>query len=181
MSLKQKISTRTLVLTALFTALTAVLAQIQLPLGPVPFNLAVFGAYLAGMMLPQLSAAGSMLIYLMLAFIGVPVLAGFTGGPGILFGKTGGYVLGYVLIAFCTAVAAKKGKTIVTAMGMLLGLFGCYALGTIWFMVITGTGLGQSLAWCVFPFIIPDIGKAVCAYLLGKVLSKRLTQARILS
>lgn len=37
---------------ALLAALTAVLAQVQLPIGPVPFNLAVLGAFLAGMLLP---------------------------------------------------------------------------------------------------------------------------------
>ena len=55
--MKRKIATKDLVLTALFAALTAVLAQIQLPIGPVPFNLAVFGAFLAGMLLEPAWAA----------------------------------------------------------------------------------------------------------------------------
>ena len=58
--MKRKIATKDLVLTALFAALTAVLAQIQLPIGPVPFNLAVFGAFLAGMLLEPAWAAASM-------------------------------------------------------------------------------------------------------------------------
>ena len=58
--MKRKIATKDLVLTALFAALTAVLAQIQLPIGPVPFNLAVFGAFLAGMLLAPAWAAASM-------------------------------------------------------------------------------------------------------------------------
>ncbi len=49
--MKPKASTKNYVLAALFAALTAVLAQIQLPIGPVPFNLALFGMFLAGMLL----------------------------------------------------------------------------------------------------------------------------------
>ena len=96
--MKRKIATKDLVLTALFAALTAVLAQIQLPIGPVPFNLAVFGAFLAGMLLEPAWAAASMGVYMLLGAVGIPVFAGFMGGPAVLLGKTGGYVIGYIFI-----------------------------------------------------------------------------------
>ncbi|MEG1926172.1 MAG: biotin transporter BioY [Ruthenibacterium sp.] len=174
----KKYNTRTLILIALFAALTAVLAQIQLPLGPVPFNLAVLGAFLAGMLLPPLAATLSMGVYMMLGIIGIPVFAGFAGGPAVLFGKTGGYVLGYIAIAFCTSFAMQKsGKLIPVACAMALGLVACYTLGTVWFMIFTGMGLMQSLTFCVLPFIIPDIAKGACAWLLGKTLQVRLSEA----
>lgn len=166
--------TRNLVLAALFAALTAVLAQIQLPIGPVPFNLAVFGAFLAGMLLSSLWATASMAVYMLLGVIGIPVFAGFQGGPGVLFGKTGGYVIGYIFIALLTALSRKSDKIWLTALGMLCGLLCCYVLGTAWFMLITKADLITSLGWCVIPFIIPDAAKAVCAFLLGKVLQKRI-------
>ncbi|MEG1070026.1 MAG: biotin transporter BioY [Ruthenibacterium sp.] len=174
----KKYNTKTLILIALFAALTAVLAQIQLPIGPVPFNLAVLGAFLAGMLLPPLAATLSMGVYMMLGIIGIPVFAGFMGGPAVLFGKTGGYVLGYLAIAFCTALAMQKsGKIVVVACSMVFGLAVCYTLGTIWFMIFTGMGLVQSLTFCVIPFIIPDIVKGICAWLLGKTLQTRLSVA----
>ena len=92
--MKRKIATKDLVLAALFAALTAVLAQIQLPIGPVPFNLAVFGAFLAGMLLAPAWAAASMGVYMLLGAVGIPVFAGFMGGPAVLLSKTGGYVIG---------------------------------------------------------------------------------------
>ena len=178
--MKRNISTKSLVLTALFAALTAVLAQLQLPLGPVPFNLAVLGAYLAGMMLEPLWAAVSMLVYMLLGLIGVPVFAGFTGGPAILFGKTGGYVLGYLFIALLTSLAVRRGKNVfAAALGMLAGLLVCYALGTAWFMALTGTDLAQSLLWCVWPFVVPDVCKAVCAYVVGSLVNVRLATAGV--
>lgn len=148
---------------ALLAALTAVLAQVQLPIGPVPFNLAVLGAFLAGMLLRPAWAACAMGVYMALGLIGIPVFAGFVGGPAVLAGKTGGYVLGYVCIAWCTAMARRFGRLWLTAAGMALGLVLCYALGTAWFMGMTGTGLGPSLAFCVWPFVVPDICKGrVC-------------------
>ena len=89
---------------ALLAALTAVLAQVQLPIGPVPFNLAVLGAFLAGMLLRPAWAACAMGVYMALGLIGIPVFAGFVGGPAVLAGKTGGYVLGYVCIAWCLSL-----------------------------------------------------------------------------
>lgn len=175
---------RLLVLCALFAALTAVLAQIILPVGPIPFNLAMLGAFLAGMLLPPVWAAGSMLVYLVMGFIGIPVFAGLAGGPGILFGKTGGYILGYCCIAFCTAISVQHGvlqtkgrrAILFAALGMGVGLVICYALGTAWFMLLTQSNFATALTLCVLPFVVPDIAKGVGAYALGCVLEKRLSR-----
>ena len=51
----------------------------------------------------------SQLVYLVLAAVGVPVLAGLGGGPAVLFGRTGGYVIGYLLAALLTGVLAPRG------------------------------------------------------------------------
>ena len=170
----KKFDTKNLVLAALFTALTAVLSQILLPIGPVPFNLALLAIFLTGMLLPPAWACISMGVYLLLGAVGVPVFAGLVGGPAILFGKTGGYILGYIFVAGLTALGARQKKPWITFVFMGIGLVLCYALGTVWFMVITGATFAQSLVWCVIPFIIPDLCKAAAAYFLGKTLQKRL-------
>ena len=53
---------------------------------------------------------------------------------------------------------------------------GRYALGTAWFMGMTGTGLGPSLAFCVWPFVVPDICKGACALAVGTAVAKRLSR-----
>lgn len=167
--------TRELVLASLLTAATAVLAQIMLSIGPVPFNLAVLGAYLAGCLLEPVWALASMAAYLLLGAFGLPVFAGFSGGPAILAGPTGGYIVGYLLIALFTALAAKHGKNpLWTAAAMAAGLLACYALGTGWFMIVTGRSLPESLALCVLPFVIPDTCKAAAALLLSRAVRARL-------
>lgn len=178
--MKRKIATKDLVLTALFAALTTVLAQIQLPIGPVPFNLAVFGAFLAGMLLAPAWAAASMGVYMLLGAVGIPVFAGFMGGPAVLLGKTGGYVIGYIFIALATALAVKRsGKLPVIGAAMLAGLLVCYGFGTAWFMAVTGADLVSALGWCVLPFIVPDVCKGVLACVLGRLLAGRLAKAGV--
>ncbi len=181
MNTKNRSKTRNMVLCALFAALMAVLSQIIVPIGPVPFNLGVLGAFLAGVLLSPVWASASMGVYLLLALVGMPVLAGMQGGPGALFGKTGGYVIGYIAIAFLTSLAVNKSSKMLINIGaMVTGLFICYIFGTLWFMVITKLSFFESLVYCVLPFIIPDIIKLICSYLLGTSLKKMLKTENII-
>lgn len=167
--------TRSMVGAAVLAAMTAVLSQIVLPIGPVPFNLAVFGAYLTGCLLTPDRAFGSIGVYLLMGLIGLPVFAGFSGGPSVFFGPTGGYLIGYLFLAFLTSLAVhRSGKLRWILPAMLVGLLLCYLFGTVWFMVVTGTGLIESLMLCVIPFVIPDLCKAVAALLLMRALRARL-------
>lgn len=69
--------------------------------------------------------------------------------------------------ALCHKPRASKRRKLVLCIGsMFLGLIVCYALGTLWFMMLTGTGLYASLAACVLPFIPGDIIKIIAASLL---------------
>ena len=167
--------TRSMVGAAVFAAVTAVLSQIVLPIGPVPFNLAVLGAYLCGCLLTPGWALGSVAVYLLMGLIGLPVFAGFSGGPAVFFGPTGGYLVGYLFIALLTSVAVcRSGKLYWIFPAMVAGLAVCYLAGTAWFMFVTGTGLVQSLMLCVIPFIIPDLCKAIVALVLTRALRARL-------
>ena len=95
----KKLSTRDLTLAALFVAVTAVLSQIVIPMPLVPFNLGVLAIFLCGGMLRKGIAFLSILCYLLLGAVGVPVFAQFSGGPAILFGMTGGYLMAYPVMA----------------------------------------------------------------------------------
>jgi len=111
----------------------------------------------------------AVLVYILLGAIGVPVFAGFSGGLGILLNNTGGYIIGFLFSALVMwAMESLWGKKpVVQIISMVVGLIVCYAMGTIWFMIVytrtTGAvGLGTVLGWCVIPFIIPDLVK-ICA------------------
>lgn len=171
----KKTRTKEFCMAGLLAACTAVLAQIVIPIGPVPFNLAVFGAFLAGMLLSPGMAVLSMATYWLMAAIGLPVMAGLQGGLGAVLSPTGGYMAGYLLLAGCTALVAERPMPMRLA-GMALGLVLCYTLGTVWFICATGTALPAALAMCVLPFIPADVAKGIAAAWLAQTLKRRVLQ-----
>ncbi len=171
----KKTRTKEFCMAGLLAACTAVLAQIVIPIGPVPFNLAVFGAFLAGMILSPGMAVLSMATYWLMAAIGLPVMAGLQGGLGAVLSPTGGYVAGYLLLAGCTALVAERPMPMRLA-GMALGLVLCYTLGTVWFICATGTALPAALSMCVLPFIPADVAKGIAAAWLAQTIKRRVLQ-----
>ena len=151
-----KLTTYELVLCALCAAVTCVLAPISVPLaGEVPISLATFAVLLGS--------------------VGVPVFAGWTGGIGITLGVTGGYIIGYIPMAFIAGLlyhrfgreASGTRKYIVMFVSMVLATAVLYILGTAWFMAQTGMTLGASLAACVIPFLPGDLIKIVAVMLVS--------------
>lgn len=170
------------ILAALFAALTAVFSQIALPLPftPVPINLAILAVFLAGGLLGPRFGTISQLVYIALGLTGLPVFSQFTGGPAILFGPTGGYILGYALCALTVGLLFDRlsqdvdHSTMKSASYFAAGLFLCYLPGTLWFMFLTGNGLAVSLTSCVLPFLPGDALKIIAASLLVKRLRPTL-------
>ena len=87
------------VLAALFAAACAVLAQLIIPIQPVPISLASLGAMLAGGFLGKRYGFLALLIYLLLGAAGVPVFSMFRGGIHMFAGPTGGFLLGFAPMA----------------------------------------------------------------------------------
>lgn len=171
-------STTYMILAALFAAMTAVCSWIYIPLPftPVPINLATLAVFLAGSLLGHTYGPISMVVYVLVGAIGVPVFAGGTGGLGIITGPTGGYILGYIaaaaIIGSMTSRLDSK-KIYILVISMVTGLIACYALGTIWFCIVTGmgggsVGIGAALMMCVVPFLPGDGLKIICAVFITK-------------
>ena len=168
--------TRNLVLCGMCAAITCILAPLSVPLaGGVPVSLATFAVMLSGVLLGGPLGALSQLIYVLLAAVGLPVLAGWTGGLGIVLGMTGGYIIGYIPCAWLTGLIYKKyGETakkpvkiLFMILGMTAGNIVLYVIGTAWFMFITEMTLEASLAACVIPFIPGNIIKMAAVIIIG--------------
>ncbi|MEG2537832.1 MAG: biotin transporter BioY [Hydrogenoanaerobacterium sp.] len=175
--MKNKISTRTLTMCAMFTALTAVCSQIVIPLpSMVPISLSLLAVHLSGALLGVFGATLSQIVYILLGAVGAPVFAQLRGGLGVLAGLTGGYIIGYVLCAFTVGILAQKwGRSFwKLVLGMALGTALCYAFGTAWFIVLTGKGLAAALLACVLPFLPGDAIKIALAAFLAVKLYPRL-------
>ena len=158
---------------AIGAALISVCSWISIPTA-VPFTLQTFAVFAVLLLIGGKRGIMSILTYILMGAVGVPVFSGFTGGMGILLGKTGGYILGFLLTGVIYFLFTKflSEKLLVEILALVLGLLVCYAFGTGWFMYIymrdTGAvGLATVLSWCVFPFIIPDLVKMAVAFVIA--------------
>jgi biotin transport system substrate-specific component len=179
---KSSLSISDITLIALFTAVIAVCSWISIP-AAVPFTLQTFAVFLTAGLLGGKRGTLTVLVYILLGAIGLPVFSGFTGGIGHLLGPTGGYIIGFIFSALVMWFAENRfGKSLkVLAASMVIGLIVCYAFGTAWFMAVytkeTGEiGLMTALGWCVFPYIIPDAVKIALAVILCRRLRPVITQ-----
>ena len=129
----QQSFTKSLILCSFFAALTGVLSivSIPLPFSPVPVNLALLSVYLAGGLLGPKNGSISLVVYVLLGAIGLPVFHNLTGGLSILLGPTGGFIIGYIAAAFLVGLFHKKSllssPTKGLIIGMLTGLTACYS------------------------------------------------------
>ena len=174
------LKTKELILCSIFAALTAILAQISIPL-PItttPFTLQIFAVAMTGLILGSKCGFISILIYLLLGAIGIPVFANFSGGAAVLLGPTGGYLLGFPIMSFIIGyIKEKTASKIVVILGMMLGLILDYTTGTLIFSILTGNTIYQSIIYCVAPFIITDLIKIGFAYIIGSSVSKRVSSS----
>lgn len=168
---------REMVAAAMMTAVTAVCAWITVP-AAVPFTMHTFAIYCTVLLLGGRGAFLSILTYLLLGAVGVPVFSGFKGGVGVLVGTTGGYLLGFLFMPLiCLAFEKVFGTGLIPQIAALvIGLFVCYAFGTAWFIHVStkAVTLEQALKWCVMPFIIPDLIKLVLAVILTSRVKKHI-------
>ena len=181
-----KLTTYDLVLCALCAAVTCILAPLSVPLaGEVPVSLATFAVLLSGILLGAKLGGLSQLIYVLLGSVGVPVFAGWTGGIGITLGVTGGYIIGYIPMAFIAGLIYHKfgrnasgvRKYTVMFIAMIISTAVLYTFGTAWFMAQTGRTLGASMAACVIPFLPGDLIKIVAVMLVAPPIEVALKRA----
>lgn len=171
--------TRDIVYMSVFTAMISICSWISIP-ASIPFTLQTMGVFTTVGLLGGKRGTLTVLIYILLGAIGIPVFAGFTGGVSVLLGTTGGYIMGFLLSALLMwGIETIMGRNqIVLAFSMIAGLIVCYVFGTAWFMMIytqhSGViGLSTVLGLCVIPFIIPDLIKIGVVLFLTNRLKKR--------
>jgi len=161
-------------------ALMAICSWLSLPTpGGVPITLQTFGVFLTVGVLGGRRGTMAVLVYLLLGMAGVPVFAGFSGGMGAVVSASGGYLTGFLLSALLMwGLEHVLGKKLwALGLSMVLGLAVCYAFGSIWYQAAYTQTEGPAslwtvLAWCVFPFVIPDLVKIALALLLSSRLRR---------
>lgn len=169
---------REMVFTAICTALICILAPISVPVGAIPVSLGTFAIYFSAALLGGKRGTAAVIVYIMLGMVGLPVFTFMRGGVGVLFGATGGYIIGYIPLAFLTGVFSDMKSKMHWTMpfGMVLGTVVMYTFGTAWYMIMSSSTLAAALLACVVPFLVFDSVKMVLATLLAVVLRARLSR-----
>ena len=173
---------RKMMITALFASIIAVLAQVTIPLPLVPITGQTLAIGLAATILGSRYGTIAVLLYILMGAIGLPVYAQFSGGLGILFGPTGGFLFAFLPTALVIGYyLEKRGFTLRNAIvanliGTLVSLVG----GTIWLKYFVDLSWTAAFLSGFAPFIVVGILKALLAAWAGITIRNRLSSSRIL-
>lgn len=168
--------THRLVWTALMGACIAVGAWLQLPIGPVPITFQPFFVLLSGLLLGPLAGVGAVLLYVAAGALGLPVFAGGAAGIGVLFGPTGGYLLGSVIGVGVAGLARRPGRPPAWLAGLAFGVAALaiiYGLGVVQLRAVLGLSWRAALAAGVAPFVLQDLAKLALAVAVARFLAAR--------
>ena len=174
---KRKIKPLDIALVGVFAAILAILSQISIPLPVgVPITLQTFAVALCGYFLGWKKGFAAVMVYILLAAVGVPVLAGFCGGFSYILGLTGGFIYGFLFLAVLCGLPLKY-KALKIATGCV-GLLLCHLCGTLQYSLIVGDSFINSFFLVSAPFLIKDIASVAaaffCAMVITKAVGKRL-------
>lgn len=134
-----KLSTKDMTLIAVFTALTAIGAQLSLPTDPVPFTLQVLFCMYSGVLLGSKKGALSQILYVLIGLVGIPVFAGFKGGIQTAMSPTFGYLLGFIVCSYVVGKIIESFKEVnilKLALATISGLLVVYIIGVPYLYLI---------------------------------------------
>lgn len=173
---KPKITIKEMVLTALMAVLITVCSWITIP-AAVPFTLQTFAVFCSLRLIGGRNTLFSIIVYLLMGAIGIPVFSGLKGGFGVILGSTGGYMLGFILLAIVYMISEKipfnnkASRIVIDIAAMITGMILCYTFGTLWFIKVYtanngSIGIHTALKWCIIPFIPFDLIKLVISVII---------------
>ncbi len=161
---------RDAVLIVLGTLFVTLLAQVKIPLPftPVPLTGQTLAVLLIGATLGARRGAASIVLYIALGAVGLPVFAGGASGLAYLAGATLGYLIGFVIAAYIIGLLAERGleRSVRTSvLPFLIGTVIIYVCGVAWLTFVLGS-FSKALSAGLLPFLIGDAIKLLAASLV---------------
>ena len=111
---------------------------------------------------------------------GVPIFAGMSAGPGVLFGYTGGFIFGFIFLTLLCGISVRRKNPAVKIILGVIGLLICHLLGAVQYAVLAHITIGASLVAVSLPYIVKDVISVVGAYLVAIAVRKALYAGNIL-
>jgi len=177
----RRMTTKQLIMCGLFTALIAVGAFIKVPIPVLPFTLQFLFTMMAGLLLGGKIGSYSVLMYILLGLVGLPI---FTegGGIGYIFKPSFGYIIGFYIASYVTGMIAN-GKSTPTYKRILganfIGLTIVYILGLLYYFIICNFVINTPIGiWPLFIYgFVLAVPGDILLCILSAILYKRLIPA----
>ena len=162
-----------LVQVSIFAIIIAICSYISIPL-TIPITLQTFGIFITCLLLGGKRGTSSIILWILLGIIGLPVFSSFKSGISAIIGPTGGYIIGFIFtgIIMWLYESFYKNNKIFTILTMFFGQIICYTFGTVWFILIyinkgSQMSISKALSICITPFILFDIIKIILALIFS--------------
>ena len=168
---------KTPIMTAVLAAIYAVIAQIVIPFPAVPLTLQCFAVALGAFVFGWKTSIASVMLYIGIGAVGLPVFAGFRGGADALLGPTGGFIWGFIILGLACGIAANKSRAVAIGFS-LAGLVACNLLGALQFSLVTGSSFIASLLSASVPYLVKDAFLIWVAFGLATPISKAVLQRK---
>lgn len=149
-------------------ALTALAAQVSVPVpgSPVPVTGQTFAVLLTAAALGPARGLAAQALYLVAGMAGLPVFASASHGASVVFGASGGYLVGFLAAAVIAGWGARRGadrSPVRTLVLFALASGVIYLIGTAWLCLDTGMSASAGITAGVTPFLLGDAVKALLA------------------
>ncbi|GKV66198.1 MULTISPECIES: biotin transporter BioY [unclassified Sporosarcina] len=171
-----------LIVSALFAAIIGIMAQLTIPLPLVPITGQTLAVGLAATILGSRYGTISVLVYLMMGAVGIPVFSGMSSGLGVIFGPTGGFLIGFIPAAFLTGYYMERTSfTLPQAIvANIIAMFVTLIFGTVWLKFVAELSWTAAFMAGFAPFLIGGFIKAILAAWAGILVRGRLLANRLL-
>ncbi|MDR3593624.1 biotin transporter BioY [Clostridium sp.] len=167
--MKLNLSIKEISLIGMCAALMVIFSQLSIPLPftAVPITLQIFGLVIISVIIGAKLGTLSIIVFDVLGAIGLPVFANFNGGLHVIIGPTGGYIIGFIIIAFLIGYASEKQNKILLFIASYMGLIFQLLLGTLQLKIVTGMNMQSALIAGFYPFVIKDLIMVTIAIVIG--------------
>ena len=173
--MKQRFSAKEMTTMALLAALLCVSSyiSIQLPFSLVPITAQTIIINITALLLKPKRASLTVIIWILLGVVGLPVFSGGKGGFGVLAGATGGYIIGYLAAVIVMSLIKGRNNTFKrNLICVFIGIPIIYIFGAPWMMMVTGVGVKAAILTGVIPYLPGDVLKCILSVIIAKPLYK---------
>ena len=170
-----KSRTKKIAVTAIFTAIVAASAWISVftPFG-INLTLQTFAVCLAGFCLGAKWGVVAVAAYIAIGAMGLPVFSSFSGGFGVLFGVSGGFLWGFLITSLLCGIAGKQNKKPFKYLFMVISVLICHTAGVIQFSIVSGNNMWVSFLTASLPFLAKDFILVFLAQIISQKLNKKI-------